>query len=106
MSRNEPRKTTPKKQRQLRKMGPQTYEDFFASQSKFGKGRELQSKRYYEEVSNKINSFPTPPPHTKISPPKGFGEDKEKDGPSDRYVKYILKRVNEDDRLKKFRVGG
>lgn len=103
MSRNEPRQTTPKKQRQLRKMGPPTYEDFFANQSKSGKGRELQSLRYYEEVSKKINSFPSPPPHTKVNPPKGFGSDTEKDGPSDKFVRYIIKRVSEDDRLKNFR---
>lgn len=104
MSRNEPRKTTPKKQRQLRKMGPQTYEDFFASQSRLGKGRELQSQRYYEEVTKKINSFPTPPPQVKLSVPKGFGSDTQEDGPSDKYVKQILNRVNKDDRLKKFRI--
>ena len=103
MSRNEPRKTTPKKQRQLRKMGPQTYEDFFSSQSKMGKLREVQSLRYYEEAVKRINSFPTPPPHVKLKIPKGFGSDKNKDGTSDKFVKSVIDRISKDYRLKKFR---
>ena len=34
-------------------MGPQSYEDFFSSQSKMGKLREVQSLRYYEEAVKK-----------------------------------------------------
>ena len=103
MGRNDPRQTTPKKQRQLRKMGPQTYEDFFSSQSKMGKLREVQSLRYYQEVTKKINSFPTAPPQIKIEMPKGFGKDEKEDGASDKFVKYITDRVLKDEKLKKFR---
>lgn len=99
MSRNEPRKSKPYK----KKMGPETYEDFFSSQSKMGKLKEVQSLRYYEEVTKKINSFPTAPPQIKIEMPKGFGKDKKEDGASDKFVKYIADRVLKDDRLKKFR---
>ena len=38
-------------------MGPQSYEDFFSSQSKMGKLREVQSLRYYEEAVKKINNL-------------------------------------------------
>lgn len=80
-----------------------SYEEYFASQNKIGKLRELQSLRYYQEVAKKINSFLTPPPQQTVSPPKGFGSDKEKDGPSDKFVKYIAKRVMSDKRLKNFK---
>tara|TARA_R100000734_G_C3316146_1_gene108523 strand:+ start:1433 stop:1705 length:273 start_codon:yes stop_codon:yes gene_type:complete len=86
-----------------RKMGPQSYEDFFSSQSKMGKLREVQTLRYYEEAVKKINSFPTPPPQAKLEIPKGFGSDKKKDGTSDKFVKFIIDRISKDDRLKKFR---
>ena len=84
-------------------MGKQSYEDFFSSQSKMGKLREVQTLRYYEEAVKKINSFLTPPPQAKLEIPKGFGLDKDEDGTSDKFVKLVIDRISKDNRLKKFR---